>query len=229
MSNSSREEILHRVKKGLSTVKERSPMRPGERDFPNEVRDIQKLLAKNRGALVQQFIAEVESVNTTVIRAQQEDKIINVILELTQSKQLNTFTIWDTPYLKKLGIKDTLKERDLKVVTAKSKVRLATADIGITEADYAIADTGTLVLLTDKQRPRGVSLVPPIHLAVVKIENIVSNINELFIILKDRINTTQEIKSCMTFITGPSRTADIELNLTLGVHGPKELFVLIAF
>lgn len=227
MSSGSREEILHRVRKGLSTVKEPAPMRVSDSNISNNAREIKSILNKNNEALIDKFSTEIQNVNTTVVRAQNEDKLVNNILELIQDKQLNTFTIWDTPYLKELGIKDTLKEKGLKVVTVKNKTSLATADIGITEADYAIADTGTLVLLTDSKRPRGVSLVPPIHLAVVKPENIVNNINDLFIILKDRIDTSQEMKSCMTFITGPSRTADIELNLTLGVHGPKELYVLL--
>ena len=227
MSNRSREEILHRVKKGLSTVKDPSPVRTDDRNFSTESGEIQKRLAKDRKSLTEQLITEIESVNTTVFRSKKPENILNVLLELIEANDLQIFAIWETKYLKELGLKNSLKEKGLKLVTAKSKTRLATADIGITEADYAIADTGTLVLLTDNEKPRGVSLLPPIHLAIVNPENIVSNINELFIILKERIGSTKDIKSCMTFITGPSRTADIELNLTLGVHGPKELYVII--
>ena len=114
------------------------------------------------------------------------------------------------------------------MITAKNKNKIANSDIGITEVDYAIADTGTLVLLTNKNQPRSVSLLPPIHLAIVRQENLVRNIKDLFIILKSKLQNVEDITSCMTFITGPSRTADIELNLTLGVHGPKELIVVIA-
>lgn len=227
MSSKSREEILHRIRKGVSTIKNPAPVRTDDRDFSNEAKEILKNLKKKRDALAKQFVSEVENVNTTVFKAQNGDIALKIILELIDNNQLKSFAIWDTLYLKELSVKDELKKKGLSVVTAKSKNRLAKADIGITEADYAIADTGTLVLLTEKERPRGVSLVPPIHLAVVKPENIVSNINELFVILKNRIDTTKDIKSCMTFITGPSRTADIELNLTLGVHGPKELYVLL--
>jgi len=83
------------------------------------------------------------------------------------------------------------------------------------------------VLLTNKNQPRSVSLLPPIHLAIVQPENLVRNIRDLFVILKSKLEEEKDITSCMTFITGPSRTADIELNLTLGVHGPKELYVVI--
>jgi L-lactate dehydrogenase complex protein LldG len=147
--------------------------------------------------------------------------------DLIKKKELKSFAIWESQFLKKMNLKQELKDAGLKLITAKNKNRIAKADIGITEVDYAIADTGTLVLLTDKNQPRSVSLLPPIHLAIVRPENLVRDINDLFIILKSRLQNTDDITSCMTFVTGPSRTADIELNLTLGVHGPKELYVAI--
>ncbi len=227
MSNQSREEILHKVRKGLSTVQDTAQILPDDRDFSKEAKELAENLTNLQDKLVEQFTAEVENVNTTVLRAQNSKKLIQSIAKLTKEKQAKSFAVWETSYLKELGLKETLKKEGLKLVTVKNKNRLAKADIGITEIDYAIADTGTLVLLTDRNQPRGVSLLPPIHLAIVRPENIVGNIRELFILLKDRIDRSGDIKSCMTFITGPSRTADIELNLTLGVHGPKELFVII--
>jgi len=228
MSKRSREEILHRVRKGLATVKTPALVPPDSRDFSKEAKAVIKSLRNNQDNLVERFVTEAQNVNTSVMRAKDSKKLIQSILRLVKEKSLKSFALWDTAYIKELGIKERLKEEGLKVVTVKNKNRIAKADLGITEADYAIADTGTLVLLTDKDRPRGVSLLPPIHLAILRPENMVSNIRDLFILLKDRIDTSGDVKSCMTFITGPSRTADIELNLTLGVHGPKELYVIIS-
>jgi L-lactate dehydrogenase complex protein LldG len=121
-----------------------------------------------------------------------------------------------------------LEKEGLTHITSSDKNEIARAGMGVTGVDYVIADTGTIVLLTDESKPRGVSLLPPVHLAIVKESDIVSNINELFVILKQKLDAGEPVPSCMTFITGPSRTADIELNLTLGVHGPKELHVIIA-
>ncbi len=81
--------------------------------------------------------------------------------------------------------------------------------------------------MAGNKKPRSVSLVPPIHLALVKSDVILGNIYQLFSSLDKSFVENSELTSCMTFITGPSRTADIELTLTLGVHGPKELYVLI--
>ena len=149
------------------------------------------------------------------------------MLNLIKKKELKSFSIWESEFLKEINLKEDLKNAGLKLITAKNKNKIANSDIGITEVDYAIADTGTLVLLTNKNQPRSVSLLPPIHLAIVRQANLVRNIKDLFIILKSKLQNVEDITSCMTFITGPSRTADIELNLTLGVHGPKELIVVI--
>jgi len=100
----------------------------------------------------------------------------------------------------------------------------ATADIGITSADYVLADTGTLVMLSTQREARLISLLPPAHLAVVRRERILTGLDELMAILPDPAAET----SSMVLITGPSRTADIEQILVRGVHGPGQITVVIA-
>lgn len=99
----------------------------------------------------------------------------------------------------------------------------ATVDIGITSADYALADTGTLVMIASPREARLVSLLPPAHLAVVPRDRILTGLDELFTILPAPAETT----SSMVLITGPSRTADIEQILVRGVHGPGQITVVI--
>jgi len=225
MSNNSREEILHTIRKGLEGVGPERTLE--ERNFLSETEEIQKLTKELQGKLKTQFVDELTKVNTNVLEAGSEDEVKSSLQDLIKEKELKSFAIWESQFLKKMNLKQELKDAGLKLITSKNKNRIAKADIGITEVDYAIADTGTLVLLTDKNQPRSVSLLPPIHLAIVRTENLVRDIKDLFIILKSRLQNTDDITSCMTFVTGPSRTADIELNLTLGVHGPKELYVVI--
>lgn len=224
MSNS-REEILHTIRSGLkgSSIETRNK----DRNFMIEAEQIEELLEKKQDDLRTQFISEIKNVNTYVINVSDEKRVSKSLLKLVEEKELKTFSVWESDFIKELQIKEELKNTGLKLITAKNKNRIAKSDIGITEVDYAIADTGTLVLLTNKNQPRSVSLLPPIHVAIVRPQNLVRNIHDLFIILKSKVNKDDDITSCMTFITGPSRTADIELNLTLGVHGPKELYVLI--
>lgn len=222
--SSSREEILHKIRQGLKGTA--API-PEGKTFKVDSDEVATKINSSLKELKVQFIGELEKVNTNVIEATDESEIKNSLQTLIQEKEIQSFSIWESEYMKKLKLKDELKNLGLKLITAKNKDRIAKSDIGITEVDYAIADTGTLVLLTNKNQPRTISLLPPIHLAIVRPENLVRNISDLFIILKSRLEVGEELTNCMTFITGPSRTADIELNLTLGVHGPKELYVII--
>ncbi|MEW6143779.1 MAG: lactate utilization protein C [Thermodesulfobacteriota bacterium] len=231
MKNDSREEILRNIKKGLygDTARKEGGIlsRNGDRDFGKEAEDLKRDRLLHIERLVELFIKELLNVNTEVQQIETEVELKAYIIELARRKRALSFAIWDTEYLRSLGLTDFLKGKGLREIKSNDKNEIAEAGIGISGADYAIADTGTIVLLTDENRPRSVSLLPPVHVAIVKKSDIVSNIRELFIILKQTLDTTQSVPSCMTFITGPSRTADIELNLTLGVHGPKELYVII--
>lgn len=95
-------------------------------------------------------------------------------------------------------------------------------DVGISTAQAAIAETGTLVLDSACERHRLVSLVPPVHIAIVNASAIVETLSDALTLLQKK-----EISPAITFITGPSRTADIELTLAIGVHGPQELYVIV--
>jgi L-lactate dehydrogenase complex protein LldG len=98
-------------------------------------------------------------------------------------------------------------------------------DIGITGAQWAVAETGTLVLESDEERHRLASLVPTVHIAVIEAERIRLTLGEVLGAINDKGQAG--LSPAVTFITGPSRTSDIELTLAIGVHGPAELFVII--
>ncbi len=104
------------------------------------------------------------------------------------------------------------------------------ADVGITGGNILIAETGTLVLVTNEGNADLATTLPAVHIAVVGIEKIVPSLDDAVAVLKllARSATGQKISTYTQFITGPSRSADIELKTQIGVHGPKELhFVLI--
>jgi iron-sulfur cluster protein len=104
------------------------------------------------------------------------------------------------------------------------------ADVGITGGNILIADTGTLVLVTNEGNADLATSLPAVHIAVVGVEKVVPSLDDAAAVLKllARSATGQKISTYTQFITGPSRSADIELKTQIGVHGPKELhFVLI--
>ena len=97
---------------------------------------------------------------------EEKGTLIEKINELIQELGAQSVSFWNTKPLKSLEIA--------------SETDLATADIGITGADFAIADTGTLVLLSGLEQPRLTSLLPPVHIAILEKENIVLDIHALF-------------------------------------------------
>jgi len=130
----------------------------------------------------------------------------------------------NAPYLAACGIVNLPGVRS--GITDREELRAlcATCDVGITSADYALADTGSLVMLASPQEARMISLLPPAHIAVVPRDRILTGLDELFSLLPRPADAT----SSMVLITGPSRTADIEQILVRGVHGPGNFTVVIA-
>ncbi len=98
-------------------------------------------------------------------------------------------------------------------------------DLGVTCAQWAVAETGTLVLEAESERHRLASLVPPAHVALVEAGRIRETLGEVLAALNEK--GRDALSRTVTFITGPSRTSDIELTLAIGVHGPGELYVII--
>jgi len=101
-----------------------------------------------------------------------------------------------------------------------SRDDLFACDAGVTTAQWGIAETGTLVLESARERSRLLSLVPPIHVALLSTRCICES-------LGDALARVSVASHAITFITGPSRTSDIELTLVVGVHGPQTVHVLL--
>ena len=114
-----------------------------------------------------------------------------------------------------------------KSLTSSHQRALMGAGLGVTSADYAIADTGTLVLVSGNEQHRLISLLPPTHLCLLDSSRVVANLSSLLACVSGEYQFSKTPPLAMTFITGPSRTADIELTLTVGVHGPRQQHILI--
>jgi len=129
----------------------------------------------------------------------------------------------NAPFLRQCGITALPSVRTDFTDLGELRAACAAAEFGITSADYALADTGTLVLLSSRQEARLISLLPPVHVAVVPHDRILTGLDELLTLLPRPARQS----SCMVLITGPSQTADIEQILVRGVHGPGEIHVIV--
>lgn len=102
----------------------------------------------------------------------------------------------------------------------------AKAEIGLTGCERAVAETGTLAMTSGPGRPRVASLLPITHVVVIRSDDILLGMGEFFA-AQDALVQNGGERPYTVFITGPSRTADIELSLTLGVHGPGHVIAVI--
>ncbi len=103
------------------------------------------------------------------------------------------------------------------------------ADVGISGANIAVAESGTLAIVSNEGNARLVTSLPPVHIALVTTEKFVETLEQAVVLIKALTfaSSGSKLTSYVSFITGPSRTTDIEKELVIGVHGPQELHIII--
>lgn len=168
----------------------------------------------------QLFVQNFETLAGKAIVVRNSSQALAAIAPLLEGK---TVVASNSPYLQQAGITRLPQVRS--GITDRQELRetCASADIGITSVDYALAETGTFVMLSSPHEARLISLLPPVHIAVFSRSSILANLNELLSVVPKPADQT----SAMVLITGPSRTADIEQILVRGVHGPGEIYAVI--
>jgi L-lactate dehydrogenase complex protein LldG len=180
----------------------------------------------DKRSLVETFKQQLESVGGHCIVVSNESELTTALKHVVgeiEGNGLETrrLALSDSPLLG--VITRDLEAQGHEIAVTPSASDLFQFDVGITSAQAAIAETGTLVLEQARERNRLVSLLPPVHIAIVNAGDICATMSEAI----TRARNESDTSSAITFITGPSRTADIELTLTIGVHGPKELYVIV--
>jgi L-lactate dehydrogenase complex protein LldG len=105
------------------------------------------------------------------------------------------------------------------------KEKMFPAEAGISRVDYLIAESGTMVIKSAPDHPRALSLLPPVYIAVAERSQLLPDLFDVF--AAEEPQAGRPPPSCLTFITGPSKTGDIELRLVTGVHGPGEVHVVL--
>ena len=126
------------------------------------------------------------------------------------------------------GIQVTAIVQGEKAERAQLRQEIRRADVGLTGTDYALAETGSLVIMPRRGLSRLVSLVPPVHVALVRPDEVLESLHDLFLLRRLEYHRSGgEMGSYLNFITGPSRTADIEMTIVQGVHGPKTVHLVL--
>ena len=177
---------------------------------------------------------EIEAVGGVVHRVATDDEARQTVTTLLQQYAARTALMWHHPLLVELGLPALLAAQQIQRLDhhclgnldeETRRHQAFSADIGITSADWLIAETGSLVLRARPGQERWVSLLPPVHVALVRRYQIVPDLIDVFQALRDQ--GLEQLTSHITLVTGPSKTGDIELQLTTGVHGPGHWHVIL--
>jgi L-lactate dehydrogenase complex protein LldG len=164
-------------------------------------------------SLLDRFTQELTALEGKVVLCH-ADEVAERIIALLQDRDIHELAAWDKQYLP-AGLIESLQANGLRVLDRPNPATRA----GLTGVLAAAAETGTLAIPGGPGRPLAVSLLPEIHMAVLRETDIFEKLEPIL--------NLEAIKkaSAVALVSGPSRTADIEMTLTIGVHGPAEVHV----
>lgn len=173
--------------------------------------------------LFEEFRTRATNVSAEVIRVQSSEEAIKALTDLIESVNAKKIVAVSCPLQQSLGLYDDLSKMDLKIYTDKEDIaeHAETADIGISGVEFGIAETGSVCQDAYAIEGRLVSALTPIHVAFLNSSHILPGVQDAFDVISQIFH-----QGYISFITGPSRTADIERVLTIGVHGPSRLIII---
>jgi len=237
-----KEEFLRSVRESLGR-ENAPPAQPYRRltetteDLERQASEVRQRISENRPALLDKLADMAQKGGWNVFRAAGGEEAIGYIetvaresgaTNIARSAQEVFNQVPVDAALASLGLKVTTVLRDDANSREALREEIRQAGIGITGADYALAETGSLVILPRRGLSRLVSVVPPVHVALVRPEEVLESLDDLFLLRRLEYHQRGgEMGSYLNFITGPSRTADIEMTIVEGVHGPKEVHMVL--
>ena len=231
-----RAEFLTRIRAQMAKTSGRFASQTAARPaHPAEAADlVRRQLAERWRETIEAFRTEFERVGGVFHRIGRPADIPPVIVRLARERDTSDLVAWHPgpmradfrAALSAEGLRTNVTPMDGTDADRRAmRAAAAVAGLGVTGVDLAIAETGTLVLRSGPGRPRSTSLLPPCHVAVFDPTRLVETLEQAGLFLEEW-HAADTPGANVNFITGPSRTADIELTLTRGVHGPKEVHAI---
>ena len=205
-SQGARNKILKKIKQALKS--------PVAVPFPDQVSDT-PIFIPTEHELTIDFAQKFTELLGKFIYCADEGELAQQLSALIKSKK------WEKIYSQESGWLDDMSEYQIDPVTTDD---LAGCDAAITLCEHLVARTGTIVLSSQQLSGRTSSVYAPVHICIAYTHQLVFDISDS---LQQFKKEADHIPSMISFATGPSRTADIEKTLVVGVHGPKEVYCFL--
>lgn len=206
-SNSSREIILSKIKKSMEEG----------RNFPIPPHDVDSPVFPVPQDLLTTFIEELSAIGGNVVVKDCLQLLVQEFEKICKLKEIDSVFCVD-PILQ-----ETLSGSSIEVNSNENSFK--TMEVGVTRCEFLVSRTGTIVVSSAHPSGRRLNVFPPIHMVFAKASQLVTFPDDALNCLGEMYG--KNFPSLVSFITGASRTADIEKTLVMGAHGPKELFVFI--
>jgi L-lactate dehydrogenase complex protein LldG len=210
--------------------------------------DVLRRSRQDRLALLDLLIEQARITGMTVIPCRGINAARRAVVALVQQKSCGrdnsvVAVAWRHPLIDRLVLEPELSalappvrlnragldnRSSLESARLQSRQQVAEALFGITSAEWCVADTATLVFRTHAGRDRWMSVVPPVNIVVLPLDVLIANLKELYALLLCEAEVSNPfLTNYMSFISGPSTTRDIESLAVTGVHGPREVHILV--
>lgn len=233
---SARETILNRIRAGLSAKDELFRDTTLRRELPPVPSPV-TAVAGDKLSLARHFGTRLERIHGSYEMvagpADAAAAVVRVIREWDRDQ--DTVLAWAAAELEPPDLAERLEGAGLRLLVPddmhdeECRRNAARPTVGVTGVEAAFAGTGSMVLVPGAGRSRAAALLPTYHVAVIPFSRIYPTMEAWLAVLRDQGRLTDLFRSAgqVAFVTGPSKSADIELNLTLGVHGPRVVHAVI--
>lgn len=221
---------FHKLLARLKTALESAPEAEPHVAMPDSAAPLPVASTAHRAELLTTFVREFEAVSGRFLGTFSPKEAASRVAALARETQAHTAAVGEGVTADMGAFASALEQDGGCAVERSAEVddgrrlaaveRLARCDLAVAEADYAIASTGTFAVLGAPARPHSLTLLPPTSVIVVRIDRMVATLAEAVAALGNELTNGHRL----SLITGPSRTADIEKRIVLGVHGPKALY-----
>jgi len=206
-SNTSREIILSKIK---------NIMEEG-RNFSIPSHDTNSSVFPVPDNLLHTFVDELKSIGGNVVVRNNMQLLVKELENMCKLKDIGSVYCIDP------NLKEALSGSDFELKSDEKFFK--SMEVGVTNCEFLVSRTGTVVVSSGQSSGRRLNVFPPVHVVFAKVSQLLPFLEDALVHLDALYG--KDFPSLVSFITGPSRTADIEKTLVMGAHGPKELFVFI--